>query len=127
MTVAAQFKDVFCKDHPADVGTAPSNTRGEAWWESPDIWVRHQRDGVEAHQNPQGSRTNYVYVKVRNRGTATMTAISVDLYWAAGAAAIPWPSGWTRINTATIASLAPGMTATVSLPWVLPYLPLILR
>ncbi|MCG2769761.1 MAG: hypothetical protein L6435_15485, partial [Anaerolineae bacterium] len=68
-------------------------------------------------QNPRGGQTNYVYVKVRNRGNATMTGIEVDLYWAAGAAAIPWPSGWKYIDTATIASLAPGQTGTVNTPW----------
>ncbi len=120
VTVTSQLKDVFCKDHPGDAGTIPSNTRGESWWASPDIWVRYLPDGVEEHQNPRGSETNYVYVRVRNRGTATMTSIAVDLYWAAGAAAIPWPGGWTPVGTANIASLAPGASAVVSLPWIPP-------
>ncbi len=120
VTVAAQLKDVFCKDHAGDVGTIPSNPRGESWWASPDIWVRYLPDGVEEHQNPRPSQANYVNVRVRNRGTATMTSIEVDLYWAAGAAAIPWPGGWTSIGTASIASLAPGASTVVSLSWVPP-------
>ena len=118
VTVKPQLHDIYCKDHPTDDGSVPSNRNGEAWWASPDIWVRHQQDGVEQHQNPQGGQTNYVYVKVRNRGNVTMTGINVDIYWAVGAASIPWPSGWTYIGTTTIASLAPGEVRKVSIPWL---------
>jgi len=117
VTVKPQLHDTYCKDHLTDDGSVPSNPYGEAWWDSPDIWVRNQQDGVERHQNPKGCQTNYVYVKVRNRGNATMTGIEIDLYWAAGAAAIPWPGGWTYIGTATIASLSPGQIRTASVPW----------
>lgn len=117
VTVKPQLHDSYCKDHDTDDGSVPSNPNGEAWWESPDIWVRHQQDGVREHQNPKGCQINYVYATVRNRGNTTMTNIEVDLYWAVGAAAIPWPGGWTKIGTATIPSLPPWSTATINLPW----------
>jgi len=50
VTVKPQLHDLYCKDHPADDGSVPSNPNGEAWWASPDIWVRHLRDGAEVHQ-----------------------------------------------------------------------------
>jgi hypothetical protein len=118
VTVKPQLHDLYCKDHDQDDGSVPSNPNGEAWWVSPDIWVRHRQDGVQQHQNPEGGQTNYVYAKVRNRGNATMTGIQVDLYWAVGAATITWPGDWTYIGTATIPSLAPGQVETANLPWI---------
>jgi len=117
VTVKLQSHDCYCKDHDGDDGSVPSNPNGEAWWESPDIWVRHQQDGIEQHQNPEGCQINYVYAKVRNRGNTTMTDIEVDLYWSDGAVAIVWPGGWTYIGTATISSLAPGQVRVVNVPW----------
>jgi len=118
VTVTSALYDVYCKDHPTDDGQIPSNRRGEAWWVSPDIWVRHQQDGVQVHQNPRGGQTNHVYVRVRNRGNATLTNVKVDLYWAVGAASIRWPDQWTYIGTATIPSIGAGQIRTVSVPWI---------
>ena len=117
VTVKSQSHDCYCKDHLGDDGSVPSNPNGESWWESPDIWVRHQQDGIEQHQNPEGGRINYVYAKVRNRGNVTMTDIGVNLYWSNGAVAIVWPGGWTYIGTAIIPTLAPGQVAMVNIPW----------
>ena len=120
VTVKSQLHDCYCKDHDGDDGSVPSNLNKEAWWVSPDIWVRHQQDGIEQHQNPQGGQTNYVYMKVRNRGNTTMTNIEVDVYWSKGAVSIVWPGEWTYIGTATIASLAPGQVRVVNVPWTPP-------
>jgi len=117
VTVKPSLHDVYCKDHPRDDGSIPSNPNGEPFWESPDVWNRRQQDGIEQHENPQVCQMNYVYVKVRNRGNTTMTNISVDLYWSENAAAIPWPAAWTYIGTQTIASLAAGQNTTVNFPW----------
>jgi len=117
VTVKPSLHDVYCKDHPKDDGAIPSNPNGEPFWESPDVWNRLQPDGVEQHENPQVCQQNYVYVKVRNRGNAPMTNISVDLYYSENAAAIPWPAAWTYIGTQTIASLAAGQNTVVSFPW----------
>ena len=117
VTIKNEVHDCYCKDHFGDDGSVPSNPNNEAWWESPDIWVRNQRDGVRVHQNPQGGQTNTVYVNVRNRGNTTLTNIDVNVYWAVGAAAIPWPGGWTLIGTANIPSLGAWQMITVDLPW----------
>src|SRR5262249_13564147 len=65
-------------------------------WESPDIWVRHQKDGVlhQEHQNPLGGKMNYVYVRVRNRGTGLSKTATVKLYWAKASTALSWPAPW---------------------------------
>jgi uncharacterized protein YegL len=117
VTVKPTLHDVYCKDHRADNGSIPSNPNGEPFWESPDVWNRRQQDGVEQHENPQVCQTNYVYVKVRNRGNATMNNVNVDLYWSENAASIPWPAAWTYIGTQTIASIAPGQSMVVNFPW----------
>ncbi|MBS3783714.1 MAG: hypothetical protein KGY78_04650 [Anaerolineae bacterium] len=70
MTVKSALHDAYCKDHPGDDGEVPSNQNGEDWWISPDIWVRHQQDGVPIHKNPKAGQTNQVYVRARNRGCA---------------------------------------------------------
>lgn len=116
VTVKPSLHDVYCKDHPKDDGSVPSNLNGEAWWESPDIWNRRNQDGVEQHQDPQAGQVNYVYVKVRNRGNALMTNVNVDLYWAKGAAMIA-PGDWQYIGTQSIASLPAGQTQTVNFQW----------
>jgi uncharacterized protein YegL len=117
VTVKPSLHDVYCKDHPKDDGSVPSNPNGEPFWESPDVWNRRQPDGVEQHENPQVCQQNYVYVKVRNRGNTTMTNVNVGLYWSENAAAIPWPAAWTYIGTQTIPSLAAGQNTVVSFPW----------
>jgi len=117
VTVKPSLHDLYCKDHPKDDGSIPSNPNGEPFWESPDVWNRRQADGGTQHENPQVCQQNYVYVRVRNRGNAPMTNISVNLYYSENAAAIPWPDAWTYIGTQTIASLAAGQNTVVTFPW----------
>ena len=117
VTVRSALHDAYCQDHPRDDGEVPSNQNGEDWWISPDIWVRHQQDGVPVHENPKGGQTNHVYVRVRNRGNATLTNVEVKVYRAVGAASIAWPNDWTYINRVTIPSLEPGQIRTVSVAW----------
>lgn len=115
---ADKHPQIMCRDNPTDTGALPSNPNGEAWWDSPDIWVRNQQDGVLAHQNPIAGQTNYVYVRVRNIGDATVNDITVHVYDTEGAANLRWPDDWVpEIGNATIASLPAGQTALVSIPW----------
>jgi len=117
VTVKPQLHDVFCKDHSRDTGQVPSNPNGEAWWASEDVWVRYQPDGGTEHQNPQAGVTNYVYVRVRNRGNVPLDGVQVDVYAAPGAAAIPWPGGWNFIGTVSIGTVGPGGAVIGYLPW----------
>jgi len=109
---------VMCRDHPADGGTVPSNRGDEAWWNSPDIWVRNARDGGTVPQNPIAGQTNWVYVRVRNIGDATVTDITVRVHSTAGGTNLRWPVDWVpEVGSTTIASLAAGAEAVVSVPW----------
>jgi len=112
----------MCRDHDNDDGSTPSNPNNEAWWSSPDIWVRNAEDGIPAHQNPIAGRTNYIYVRVHNIGDATVDNITVHVYDSAGAVNLRWPDDWMpEIGTATIASLPAGQVTVVSVPWTPSY------
>jgi len=115
---ADKHPQIMCKDHATDNGAVPSNPNGEPWWASPDIWVRNNRDGGLTHQNPIIGQTNYVYVRVRNTGDATVNNITVHLYDSPGASNLRWPDDWVpEIGTATIASLSAGQELVVSVAW----------
>lgn len=111
--------ELVCRDHEADSGAIPSNARGEPVWDSPDIWVRHSADGVTTHQNPQIGRSNTVYVRVRNIGTAPLDNIVVHVYDAVGATSLRWPDDWApEIGRATVARIPAGGSTVVAIPWV---------
>lgn len=117
----ATHPDAMCRDHPRDRGTLPSNPAGEAWWDSPDIWVRHQADGATTHQNPLAGQVNTVYVRVSNIGDAEVRNITVSVYDTAGGASLRWPDDWVpEVGRATIDRLAAGATTVVGVPWLPP-------
>ena len=64
---AAGTRDLFLRDTSADVGTVPQPAWG--FWDSPDIWVRNAQDGGTTHQNTIRGQDNFIYARVRNRGT----------------------------------------------------------
>ena len=87
--------DLFSQDTDADVGNEPNN-ESTRFYKSEDIWVRNTNDGLtnEEHQNPVGGATNYVYVKVRNRGCSSSASANVRLYWAKASTGLSWPTPW---------------------------------
>jgi Trypsin len=110
VTNTKQGVDLYIQDKRWDKGDEPANIAPEQWYESDDIWVRNQNDALpDAHlndnafdsdlnqdqQNPIGNRVNYVYVRVRNRGSLTSpVGAKVKLYWAKASTALEWPSQW---------------------------------
>ncbi len=95
--------DVWLRDSPEDDGSVPSTQNNAAWWTSPDIWVRNQRDGGEQHQNPIRDQENSVYALVRNRGTEDAHDVRVNLYYADANQLNPlWPDRFTFIDSTTI-------------------------
>jgi hypothetical protein len=104
------------KDTPADTGVEPNPDAGPMYV-TEDIWVRQNPiSGYEPypfvadpawltaisplHQNPEYrdpkySKPNYVYVRVRNRGsTASSGTERLRLYWAKASTGLSWPSQW---------------------------------
>jgi hypothetical protein len=71
------FYDGYIRDHEHDDGSICTDRP----WRSPDIWVRHQPDGIPCHQDPILGQENYVYVRVRNRGNAPITDGTVQVYY----------------------------------------------
>ena len=93
--------DLHIKDRATDFGVEPATTYTAAW-ESPDIWIRRQPDGLQntMHQNPQykfnasGQQIPmYMYVRVRNKSCANYTGSSQKLigYWSGAATNQTWP------------------------------------
>lgn len=94
--VIATHADAHIRDTPADAGIQPS---AGVFWESPDIVVRRSDDDVFSHQAPERGQTNYLYVRVTNRGPATNQALRVT------ARAVPfagtefvYPHDWTSVD-----------------------------
>ncbi|MCU1244902.1 MAG: subtilisin-like serine protease, partial [Acidobacteria bacterium] len=111
---AGAAEDLYIKDTPADTGVEPNPDAGPMWV-SEDIWVRTSPDpGYQPypfpeasppwiplpHQNPEYrdpkfSVPNYVYVRVRNRGTTVSTGSErLRVYFAKASTGLSWPSQW---------------------------------
>jgi parallel beta-helix repeat protein len=105
--------DLWARDNLDDDGTEPST--GPVW-QSPDLWVRNQDDGLSEPQDPINNTTNTVYVRVRNRGDAAASDAQVTVYWHPPSLVIG-QSWWEPIGTAAVGAVAAGEVLTVSLPW----------
>ena len=103
-------EDLFIRDDTADTGVEP-NPSGGAMYLSPDIWVRNDPlpgwnpypyavgspppwlDTTHFnpdYRSPLSGRPNWVYVRVRNRGTASTGNERLTLYWAAASTGLSW-------------------------------------
>jgi PKD repeat protein len=110
--------DIYVKDNLVDDGSVPTSP---PWYIGPDVWVRNSMDSGTTHQNPIPGITNYVYVRVRNRMTSTVTNITVPVYWANAALGTSWPGSWSYIGSFNVASLAGGAQVVKVIPWNTPY------
>lgn len=93
--------DLYIKDSPEDFGEEP-NTASPYTWNSPDIWVRHTNDGQLENQNPEyaPNLSNYVYVRVTNRGCSASSGDDIlEVYWSKAATAMQWEDDWNGENT----------------------------
>jgi hypothetical protein len=69
--------DLMIRDHPKDRGWHPST---QLRLQSPDIWVRNNPSHPElGHQRPIAGQTNYVYVRVHNRGVRAAPQSAFDV------------------------------------------------
>ena len=67
---------------------------------APDIWVRHIADGNMEHQEPNVGVTNFVYIRVKNRGSQPATSnVRVDVFESSVATDQVWPSEWQPLST----------------------------
>ncbi|MBL7497409.1 M20/M25/M40 family metallo-hydrolase [Frankia sp. CNm7] len=72
---ASSGVDLYIRDSLADTGAQPSPV---PHWTSPDIWVRNDASAADnpedGHQPPINNQPNYLYARVRNRGTVAVPA-----------------------------------------------------
>ena len=63
-----------------------------------DIWVRRNADGGMAHENPVSRTINFIYVKVKNRGTLKAENVTVSAFVSRDRGDQMWPSAWNRLQ-----------------------------
>lgn len=76
-------------------------------WSCQDMWVRRSADGGLTHQDPLVNLTNYMYVRVKNRGLQTAQNVRVDAYHALPGSGLTFPDDWVPMATATLPAGAP--------------------
>jgi len=76
-------------------------------WSCRDIWVRRDPDGGANHQRPVVNQTNYLYVRVKNRGTQTADNVRVDAYHAIPGSGLAFPDDWSPMATSTLPAPGP--------------------
>jgi hypothetical protein len=82
----------------------------QRFWETIDIWNRHEPDGHLHHQTPIVGRTNFAYVRVKNRGTTTANNLVVRGWHCRPSAGLVWPDDFEPMTTTarTVPSLPAG-------------------
>ena len=80
LSAGLEFTEVYIRDNAEDDGIPPSKG---CLCQSPDIWVSLDNDpAATPAPNPEHGQTNYVFVKVHNRGSKGADNAEVRLYWA---------------------------------------------
>ncbi|WP_272003026.1 hypothetical protein [Roseovarius sp. ZX-A-9] len=117
-----QGNNVSTEGNPPAVDVYIDDGRGGEYeylrnhWSCQDMWVRRSADGGTIHQEPFVGQTNYMYVRVKNRGMQTANAVRVDAYHALPGSGLAFPDDWTPMATATLpaaGSIAPGGSTVV--------------
>lgn len=120
--------DLMVRDGNDDFGIQPNNTN-ETIWNSPDIWVRNQEDGllIQEHQNPKyfsNGNPNHIYVRVSNKSCSVSSENEqLKLYFAINRTWLRWSSSWNPIlpiGQITIPQIQPGQEVIISIPWNVP-------
>lgn len=122
--------DLYMRDNISDIGDTPS-TGGLAG--SPDIFVlqtQYDQETAKTHYGEDsanenvvppatvdGTQSNFVYVRVKNRGAVDANNVAVTVYFAEPSA-LPDPDGWKKVNdtepTVTFNSVRAGEELTCS-------------
>jgi uncharacterized protein (DUF2237 family) len=108
--------DVWIADSKRDTGAEP-NKVSRRFWLSPDIWPRKQQDDVEKYQDVELGQDNYVYVRVKNRGTKAASNTTVEVYRSVPSLGNSWPKGWNLVGKTNIDTLEPNASQNVAIRW----------
>ena len=115
--------DLYTRDNNNDNGLVPSDITNYGS-NSPDIWVRNVKDGLEGHQIAIMGDTNYIYIRIHNKGTTnSLPNDSIKLYAKHNIVTdnpildyTYWPNYWRKIATAQIPVIPAGNETTICLP-----------
>ncbi len=72
------------------------------FWNTTDIWSSRSADETIGHETPLLDETNYLYVRVKNRGTETATDVVVKAYHCRPSTGLVWPDDWQSMETAEL-------------------------
>jgi len=88
-----------------------------AHWHNQSMWNRNAADGLTVHQNANDTQTNYMYAKVKNRGTTDANNVTVRAYHSLPGAGLTWPTDFVEMNPVgglPIANIAANNAAEVT-------------
>jgi serine protease len=136
--------DLAIRNSTLDFGVEPDEVSGipttvdsqRVLWDSPDIWVRHQNDGIQVHQIPDyAENSNYVNVRVTNKSCVPSSGNNIlKIYWANAYRGLSWPAKWNglpwpgpngtivggSVANITIPSMSPGSEIILTTAWNTP-------
>ncbi len=93
-------------------------------WSCQDMWVRRNADGGATHQEPIVGSTNYMYVRVKNRGMQSAQDVRVDAYHANPGSGLLFPDDWQPMDTATLPASGPIATGGSTIVGPFAFVPL---
>lgn len=109
--------NLWLMDEPGHTGTEDWKGR---FWDSPDLWIRRDDDGVEAHEEPLPGQDNFFYARVRNlsgSGIANHFLVTFNVKGFAGTEFV-YPNDFLPSITAAAGfELAAGDSRVVSARW----------
>jgi hypothetical protein len=79
-------------------------------WQNMSMWNRNAADALPGHQNAVDGQTNYMYGKLKNRGTSAANNVTVRAFHSLPGAGLTWPTDFVEMNPVgglPIASIAP--------------------
>jgi hypothetical protein len=86
-------------------------------WHTTAIWNRHNPGQSPNHQEPKLNKTNYAWVKIKNRGTQTATNITVRGFHTLPGAGLSWPGDFVEFSPLgglPVASVGPNSSEEVT-------------
>jgi hypothetical protein len=117
LLVTSSQADLYIREASDDSGA--DSYLGPVFWDSPDLWIRNADDGIPVHQNPKHGQDNWLYARVRNRGTSNARAFVVTFNvkpWAG--TQFLYPQDFVPYISAGVGfNLAPGGSTIVKAKW----------
>lgn len=92
-------QDVYIDD-----GRGGQYTHQPVYWNNQNVWNRRAADAGTTHQEPWLNQTNYIYCKVRNRGTQPATGVVVRGFHTDPGAGLTWPDDFVAMTTAQLSA-----------------------